>query len=94
MAQVGQFGTYYAQLVGRFYTALEWHYNEIKDKKGHDREIEILSKLLDGVLADQISHDVSLQHLEGYKRNLMPQLHASVQVLGLYVLCGSIQFLF
>lgn len=69
MAHVGQFGTYYAQLIGRFYSAVEWRYNEIKDRKGHAREMEILAKLLDCVLADQIAHDVSLQNLEGALRH-------------------------
>jgi hypothetical protein len=64
MAHAGQFGAYYAQVVDRFYHALEWRYNELQGKKGHDREQEILAKLLDILLADQVGHDLPLPHVE------------------------------
>jgi hypothetical protein len=64
MAHAGQFGIRYTQVVDRFFHALEWRYNEIKDKSGHDREIEILSKLLDVLLADQVVHDTPLHDIE------------------------------
>lgn len=64
MAYAGQFGTYYTQVIDRFYHALEWRYNDVKDKPGLAREAEILAKLLDLLLADQISHDLHLQKIE------------------------------
>lgn len=64
MAHAGQFGTYYGQVVDRFFHALEWRFNEIKDKKGHEREGEILAKLLDILLADQVGHDIHLHSVE------------------------------
>lgn len=64
MAQAGQFGIRYNQVVDRLYHAFEWRYNEIKDKKGLAREAEILSKLLDVLLADQVGHDVPLPSVE------------------------------
>jgi hypothetical protein len=68
MAQAGQFGTYYAQVVDRFFHALEWRYNEIKEKRAHDREKEILCKLLDQLLADQVGHDLPLHDVESALR--------------------------
>lgn len=64
MAHAGQFGTYYAQVIDRFYHALEWRYNDVQGRAGHEREQEILAKLLDVILADQVGHDLHLQHLE------------------------------
>lgn len=64
MGHAGQFGTYYAQLIDRFYHALEWRYNDIQGRAGHEREQEILAKLLDVILADQVGHDLHLQNLE------------------------------
>src|SRR5690606_2550458 len=64
MAQAGQFGIRYNQVVDRLYHALEWRYNEVKDKKGLQREAEILSKMLDLLLADQVGHDVPLHNVE------------------------------
>lgn len=64
MAQAGQFGSYYAQVVDRLFHALEWRFNDIKDKPGMAREAEILAKLLDVVLADQIVHELPLHSVE------------------------------
>lgn len=64
MAHAGQFGTFYAQLTERFFHALEWRYNDIQGRAGHDREQEILAKLLDIILADQVGHDMPLPNLE------------------------------
>ena len=77
MAHIGQFGAYYTQLVERFYAALELRYNDIHGRKGSDRECEILAKLLDGLLADQVSHDVSLANLESALRHFQQVRHAS-----------------
>ena len=64
MAYAGQFGTYYSQVIDRLYHALEWRFNDIKEKPGLAREGEILAKLLDLLLADQIGHDIHLQNIE------------------------------
>jgi hypothetical protein len=64
MAQAGQFGIRYDQVVERLYHALEWRYNEVKTKKGFQRETEILSRLLDMILSDQVGHDVPLHNVE------------------------------
>lgn len=64
MAHAGQFGIRYTQVIDRFYHALEWRYNEVKDKAGHTRETEILAKLLDVLLADQVGHDIPLHDIE------------------------------
>ena len=54
----------YTQVIDRFYHALEWRYNEIKDKSAHARESEIVAKLLDVLLADQVGHDIPLHDIE------------------------------
>ena len=68
MGQAGQFGEYYTQIVDRFFHALEWRYNEIQGQKGHDHEVEIVAKLLDLLLADQIGHDIPLHDVEAALR--------------------------
>jgi hypothetical protein len=68
MAHIGQFGAYYSQIVDRFYHALEWRYNEVKEKSGTEREQEILAKLLDLLLADQVMHDLMLGNIEASLR--------------------------
>ncbi len=77
MSHAGQFGTYYTQLVERFYTALEWRYNEIKEDSGLTRETQILAMLLDSLLADQVAHHVSLSNLEGAIRQFQKIRHDS-----------------
>jgi hypothetical protein len=64
MAHAGQFGSHYIQVVDRFYHALEWRYNDIKDNPNTAREQEILAKLLDVILADQVGHDTLLGNIE------------------------------
>lgn len=77
MGQTAQFGEYYAQVVDRFFHALEWRYNEIKGKTGQDREIEIVAKLLDLLLADQIGHDIALHDVETALRSFQRVRHDS-----------------
>lgn len=77
MTHAGQFGGYYAQLVSRFYAALEWRYNEVKDVPALVREKEIIVSLLDSLLADQVAHDVSLPHLESALRHFQKVRHDS-----------------
>jgi hypothetical protein len=77
MAQAGQFGSYYGQLVERFYAALEWRYNEVKDEPKLAREAEILSLVLDTLLADQVAHDVPLHALEGALKHFQKVRHDS-----------------
>jgi hypothetical protein len=68
MAHIGQFGTYYMQVVDRFYHALEWRYNDVQGRSGHERESEILAKLLDMLIADQVMHDIMLGNIEAALR--------------------------
>jgi hypothetical protein len=56
---------------------LEWRYNDVHGKSGHERETEILSKLLDTLLADQVVHDVDLHGLEGALRHFQRVRHDS-----------------
>lgn len=77
MGQAGQFGEYYIQIVDRFYHALEWRYNEIKDLKGHEHETEIVAKLLDLLLADQIGHDIALHNVEAALKSFQRVRHDS-----------------
>lgn len=64
MAHAGQFGQHYVQVLQRLYHALEWRYKEVADKKGMKREAEILAKLLDHILADQVGRDLLLTNAE------------------------------
>lgn len=64
MAHAGQFGTHYLQVLHRLYHAVEWRYNDVKDKEGLKRETEILAKMLDHILADQVGHDLLLADAE------------------------------
>lgn len=64
MAHAGQFGQHYIQVIHRLYHALEWRYSEVKEKKGLKREEEILAKLLDHILADQVGRDLLLSDVE------------------------------
>ena len=68
MGSVGQFGTYYSSLVGRFFHALEWRLAAIKDEPKSAREVEILSSLLDRIISDTVRHDISLHNLESAYR--------------------------
>ena len=77
MAHAGQFGTYYTQLVERFYAALEWRYNDVKDEPKLVREAEILGLLLDTILADQVAHDVPLNALEQAIKHFQQVRHDS-----------------
>lgn len=77
MAYAGQFGQHYVQVMQRLYNALEWRYNEVKDKKLLKREEEILAKLLDKILADQVGHDLPLNHLEDVLREFQKIRNAS-----------------
>jgi hypothetical protein len=64
MGSVGQFGTYYSSLVGRFFHALEWRYTAIKDEPKSAREAEILTSLLDRIISDTVRHEIALHDLE------------------------------
>lgn len=77
MAQAGQFGQHYIQVIHRFYHALEWRYNEVRGKAGLQREEEILAKLLDQLLADQVGHDLLLGHAEEALREFQKVRHHS-----------------
>lgn len=77
MGQAGQFGEYYTQIVDRFFHALEWRYNDIKDAKGHEHEAEIVAKLLDLLLADQVGHDIPLHNVEAALRHFQKVRHDS-----------------
>ena len=77
MAQAGQFGLRYTQVIDRLFHALEWRYNEVKDKKGHAREAEIISKLLDVLLADQVGHDLPLHDVEAALQSFQRVRHDS-----------------
>lgn len=68
MGTVGQFGTYYNSLVGRFFHALEWRHAAIKDEPKLSREVEILSSILDRLISDTVRHDISLHDLESAYR--------------------------
>jgi len=78
MGQVGQFGEYYTQVVDRFFHALEWRYNDVKGKRGHEHELEIVGKLLDLLLADQIGHDIPLHDVEAALRHFQRVRHDSM----------------
>ena len=75
MSHAGQFGAYYTQLVERFYAALEWRYNEVKEDSGLTRETQILALMLDSLLVDQVAHDVSLQNMEHAIRHFQKVRH-------------------
>lgn len=77
MAQAGQFGEYYTQVVDRFFHALEWRYNDIQGKSGLEHEGEIVAKLLDLILADQIGHDIPLHDVETALREFQRVRHDS-----------------
>lgn len=69
MGSVGQFGTYYSSLVGRFFHALEWRYTAIKDEPKLAREAEILTSILDRLISDTVRHEISLHDLESAYRH-------------------------
>lgn len=75
MAHAGQFGIYYTQIIDRFYHALEWRYNDVKEQGG--READILARLLDVLLADQIGHDIHLHNVEKALREFQRVRHDS-----------------
>lgn len=77
MVHAGQFGKHYLQVTHRLYHGLEWRYNEIKGKQGLQRESEILAKLLDHILADQVGHDLPLNHIEAALREFQKIRHDS-----------------
>lgn len=77
MAHAGQFGQHYVQVVQRLYNGFEWRYNEVKENKNLQREEEILAKLLDKILADQVGHDLPLNNLEEALREFQKVRHAS-----------------
>lgn len=77
MGHAGQFGQHYLQVLHRLYSALEWRYAEIKGKQGLKREEEILAKLLDQILADQVGHDLPLHHAEEALREFQHVRHDS-----------------
>lgn len=77
MAQIGQFGRHYGQVLDKFYHALEWRYNDLKARTGSEREVEILAKMLDILLADQVGHDLPLHALESALRHFQKVRHDS-----------------
>jgi hypothetical protein len=68
MSSIGQFGTYYNSLVGRFFHALEWRYTAVKDEPKSAREAEILLSVLDRIISDTVRHEISLHDLESAYR--------------------------
>lgn len=77
MAHAGQFGNHYMQVVDRLYHALEWRFNEVKESDGLKREAEIVAKLLDSLLADQVMHDLPLHNAEAALRSFQKVRHDS-----------------
>jgi Zn-finger domain-containing protein len=68
MGSVGQFGSYYNSLVGRFFHALEWRLTAIKDESKSSREAEIIFSVLDRLISDTVRHEISLHDLESSYR--------------------------
>ncbi len=68
--RVGQFGNYYTELAHRFFHAVEWQYQK-HHIAGHDRECEILSKVLDTLISDAVSRDIPLMRLEAANKELI-----------------------
>ena len=71
MARAGQFGNYYTELANRFFHAVEWQYKKHHDQKGHERECEILSKILDTLISDAVGREIELFRLEAANKEFL-----------------------